>query len=440
MLRRFLCIFAALRRRLGKKQNIVSWSSVYFAQGICFPAKRVSMTEETIQLKDKGEYTKFKQKNVVTQVRFPNRDGRDFHKTVTARVNQYFRDNGISTYANGAMLLKTTILLASYVGFYFAILSGAFNIWAMWLMCLGLGVATAGIGFSVAHDAIHGAYFKNKRLNYLLGLTMNLIGGNRYVWSITHNVVHHTYTNIHDHDEDLEVAPFIRLSEHAPHQPIHRVQHILAFLAYSLATIFWVFLKDYKKLAQANIGPYQGKRHPRKEIVLLIASKLFYYGYMIVVPIIVLDVAWWQFLIGFLTVHLTAGIILGVVFQMAHTVENTEFPQSDEKGSMPDSWAVHQMKTTGNFAMNNPVINWFVGGLNFQVEHHLFPNICSVHYKHISPIVKKTAEEFGVPYNYYETFGGAIKSHYRQLKALGRPPKLQPASPSSARHGARAHA
>ncbi len=366
-------------------------------------------------------YTKFNQKNVNTKIRFPNRAGQDFHKAVTARVNQYFKDNGISTYANWQMKLKTFVLLVSYVGLYLAIVSGQFSIWAMWLMAVGLGVATAGIGFSVAHDAIHGAYFKSKKLNYLLGLTMNLIGGNRYVWSITHNVVHHTYTNIQDHDEDLEVASFIRLSPHAPWRPVHRFQHLLAFPVYGLASFFWVFVKDYKKLAQKNIGPYDGKKHPTSEIVMLIATKLFYYTYLIIVPLLLLDITWWQFLIGFLTVHLTAGIILGVVFQMAHTVENTEQPLSDAEGKMEDSWAVHQMKTTGNFAMKNPIINWYVGGLNFQVEHHLFPNICSVHYTAISPIVKQTAEEFGVPYNYYETFGEAIASHYRQLKKLGKP-------------------
>lgn len=380
----------------------------------------MSIVENPAKTKS-ATYTQFEQENVTTKIRFPNRDGRDFHKAVTARVNQYFKDKGISTHANFQMKLKTFVLLSAYFGLYFAILSGQFSIWAMWLMAVGLGVATAGIGFSVAHDAIHGSYFKNKNLNYLLGFSMNLIGGNRYVWSITHNVVHHTYTNIHDHDEDLEVASFIRLSPHAPLKPIHRFQHILAFLAYGLASIFWVFLKDYKKLAQKNIGPYSGKNHPTHEIVLLILTKLVYYTYLIVIPLIVMDIAWWQFVIGFLTVHLTAGIILGVVFQLAHTVENTDQPLSDEEGKMADSWAVHQMKTTGNFAMNNAFINWYVGGLNFQVEHHLFPNICSIHYTAISPIVKKTAEEFGVPYNYYETFGEAVASHYRQLKRLGRP-------------------
>lgn len=367
------------------------------------------------------KYTEFKQENVVTQIRFPNREGRDFHKAVTSRVNNYFKEKGISPLANWKMMLKTAILLGAYFGLYFAILLGGFNIWVMWGLAVVLGITTAGIGFSVAHDAIHNAYFKSKKLNYLLGLTMNLIGGNRYVWSITHNVVHHTYTNIHDHDEDLEVAPFIRLSEHAPYRPIHRLQHIFAFAAYSMATIFWVFLKDYKKLSQKNIGPYQGKNHPKSEIAMLILTKLAYYAYVIVIPLLILDIAWWQFIIGFLTVHLTAGVILGVVFQLAHVVEDIEYPMNDEKGSMPDGWAVHQMKTTGNFAMDNAIVNWYVGGLNFQIEHHLFPNVCSIHYKNISKIVQEAAHEFNVPYHYNKTFRGAVASHYRQLKTLGKP-------------------
>src|SRR5690606_12720504 len=135
----------------------------------------------------------------------------------------------------------------------------------------------------------------------------------------------------------------------------------------------------------------------------------------IAIPLLLLNITIAQFLIGFFTAHLTAGIILGVVFSLAHVVENTEHPMGDENGKMPDSWAIHQMKTTNNFAMNNSMVTWYVGGLNFQVEHHLFPNVCSIHYKNISPIVKSTAEEFNVPYLYHETLTAAIASHYRQL-------------------------
>jgi len=356
---------------------------------------------------------------IVTKVRFQNPQSGAFHETLKQRVNQYFEEKKLSVHANRAMIVKTIVLLGAYFFCYGAIISGYFTLPVMWLYAIGMGIAMAGIGFSIAHDAIHGAYSENKKVNYLLGLTMNLIGGNRYTWNITHNIVHHTYTNIHEHDEDLKLAPFIRLSQHEPHRPIHRFQHYLTFVAYSLATIFWVFLKDYKKLSQKNIGPYQNRKHPKQEMIMLVLTKVAYYAYTIAVPLLVLDITIWQFLIGFFTMHLTAGIILGVIFSLAHVVENTEHPAGDENNKMPDSWAVHQMKTTNNFAMDNSIVNWYVGGLNFQVEHHLFPNICSIHYKNLSPIVQQTAQEFNVPYNYHNTLSDAIASHYRQLKYLG---------------------
>lgn len=318
------------------------------------------------------------------------------------------------------MIVKTIVLLSGYALTYGLVVSQAMPMYANWILCGVLGFFTAGIGFSVAHDAIHGAYSANKKVNYWLGLTMNLIGGNDYVWSITHNIVHHTYTNIDGHDEDLEVAPFIRLNKHKPYHWIHKFQHLLAFIAYGFATIFWVFLKDFKKLSQPSIGPYQNKKHPRKEIITLILTKALYYGYTIVLPLVIMGIAWWQFLIGYLTVHFTAGIILGIIFQLAHVVEETEQPMADEHGKMEDNWAIHQMRTTANFATNNRFINWYVGGLNFQIEHHLFSHICSVHYKNLSPIVKEVAEKHGVPYNVHPTFFGAVASHYRTLKAFGK--------------------
>ena len=172
------------------------------------------------------------------------------------------------------MILKTAVLLLVYFGSYTVILTGNFPLYIDWLLCIVMGMGMAGLGFSVAHDAIHGAYSKNTNVNYGLGLVMNIIGGNRYVWSITHNIIHHTYTNIYAVDEDLEIAPFIRLSEHAKHKPIHRLQHIVGFLAYGFATLFWVMMKDFKKIMQKNIGPYKNKKHSSFEIALLIFFKL----------------------------------------------------------------------------------------------------------------------------------------------------------------------
>ncbi len=350
-----------------------------------------------------------------------NHGSNEFYTVVKNRVHEYFTSKKISTHFDYRMVLKTIIILSVYFGSYAILFTGWLSPWQMWGICLLIGICTAGLGFSVAHDAIHGAYSSNPRVNELIGFTMNLIGGNKYVWSITHNIIHHTYTNIHGIDEDLEVFPAaIRMSKNMKRTPIHRIQHITAFFLYGFAVIFWVLIKDFKKISQKNIGPYKVKKHPRKELVLLFITKIIYYTYIFFIPLYFLQLAWWQFLIGYLTVYLTAGMILGVVFQLAHVVEDLDTPVPTEEGVIDNNWAIHQMHTTANFAMNNRIVNWFVGGLNFQVEHHLFPKVCHIHYPAISKIVQQTAHEFNVPYHYHPTLSRAINSHYKTLRQLGR--------------------
>ena len=353
-------------------------------------------------------------------IRFPNKAGKDFITELRENVENYFTEKHLSQYANFGMVIKTIALLGVYFGAYGLILSGIFQPWQMLLLCVVMGIGKSGIGFSIAHDAIHGAYSSKKWVNTLLGFSMNIIGGSAYVWKITHNFVHHTYTNIHGMDEDLEVTSLMRLAPTAKHKKIHRFQHLYFPLVYGLTTLSWVFSKDYKKMSQKEIGPYKNTGHAASEVVTLIISKAVYYTYTIVIPLLVLHIPVWQFLIGFLVMHMTAGIILGIVFQLAHVVEDIEYPAPDADGKMENAWAVHQMKTTSDFGRKNKLLNWYVGGLNFQVEHHLFTNICSVHYPAISEIVKHTAEKYNVPYNEHRTFRGAVRSHYNVLRYYGR--------------------
>ncbi len=355
------------------------------------------------------------------KVTFNNKVAREFSQSVKERVNAYFDDNGISRHANAQMIIKTLALVSLYVVAYLLIMMGNFPLWVMWMLCVVMGIGMAGIGFSVSHDALHGAYSSNEKVNTALGLTFDLLGANGYIWKITHNVVHHTYTNIHQHDEDLEVAEFIRLSPHSEFKPIHRLQHFLAFPAYSFATVFWAFIKDYKYFFKAHLGPYENKSHPLKEWVILIVTKILYYTYTIVLPLMLLDITFIQWLIGFMSLHMVAGIILGVIFQLAHVVEQTDHPLPDENAHIDNHWLIHEMETTANFARDNKLLCWYVGGLNFQIEHHLFPKVCSIHYPAISHIVEATAKEYGVPYHMNDTFLGAVASHYRVLKKHGQP-------------------
>ena len=354
-------------------------------------------------------------------MRFATDREREFMHDLKSRVGAYFEERGISDKADGRMVFKAIAVLAMTFVPYGLILSGLFTAPIMLSLAIVMGVGVAGCGFCIAHDALHGAYSSNRRINGLLGLTFDLMGASGYLWKITHNVIHHTYTNIQGIDEDLEVSPLLRLSPESEHRPFHRYQHIYGLATYSLSTLFWVFAKDYKYILQKDLGPYRDIRHPRDEIVKMLAMKVLYYTYMIVIPLLVLDIPMWQFVIGFVAVHLTAGIILGVVFQLAHVVEGPEHFKADGQ-VMEDSWLVHEMKTTADFGRANRLLCWYVGGLNFQIEHHLFPRVCSIHYPAISPIVEAIAREHGIPYHSHATLRESIRSHVRMLKELGRPP------------------
>jgi len=356
----------------------------------------------------------------VRAVTFQPRDCDAFVEEVKSRAASYFAERNLSVKANAGMVVKTVIMLSGMVVPYALIMSNTLPGWAMMLCCVVMGVALAGIGFSVSHDALHGAYSHNPKINSAIGFTFDMLGANGYMWKITHNVIHHTYTNIHGIDEDLEVTPLLRLSPLAKHRPFQRFQHLYAPLAYSMSTLNWLFVKDFDLFSRRNLGPYLDKHHPGREVAILAVGKIIMVLWAIVLPLLVLEVTWWQFLIGFLTVHLIGGTILGVIFQLAHVVEQTAHPVPDELGKMPNGWLVHEMLTTANFCVGNRLLTWYVGGLNHQVEHHLFPKTCSVHYPALAPIVKEVAEKHGVPYINNATFLTAFGSHLKMLRRLGR--------------------
>jgi linoleoyl-CoA desaturase len=355
----------------------------------------------------------------IRAVTFASHDCDAFVEEVKSKVASYFETNHLSIKANTAMVVKTVILFAAFWVPYGLILSRQFGPWQMLGLCVVMGVALAGIGFGVSHDALHGAYSSNPKINTALGLSFDLMGANGYMWKITHNVVHHTYTNIHPIDEDLEVTPLLRLSPLAKHRPFHRWQHIYALVAFSMSTLNWVFWKDFDYFTRRTIGPYIDKKHSAGQIALMAFSKVFYVLWSIVLPLSVLHIALWQFAIGWVTMHLVGGTILGVVFQLAHVVEQTQHPVPDDLGRMPNGWMVHEMLTTANFCTRNPLISWYVGGLNFQIEHHLFPKTCSVHYPKIQGIVREVAAKHNIPYYENPTFLGALGSHLRMLRRLG---------------------
>ncbi|MFT6054781.1 MAG: linoleoyl-CoA desaturase [Roseivirga sp.] len=346
-----------------------------------------------------------------------------FQKDVHNRVEKYFKDNEISKNANPSMVFKTVWVMAGWVATYALILSGLVSPWVMLILALGHGFFSAMIGLNIAHDAIHGSYTKSSKLNHLLGLSFNFMGANDYVWKISHNLVHHTFTNIPEHDGDIEQPPILRLQPNQDLWWIHRFQHVYAYFLYSLATLSWVLSKDYKKFFQHQLGGHYRKDFPTKEIVRLFTYKAIYYVMFLVIPLVVIDLAWYWIIFGFVASHLLEGFSVAVIFMLAHIIEGTSFPEPSEKGDVGMSWAELQMHTTANFAIENKLVNYLCGGLNFQIEHHLFPKVCHVHYPKIAQIVKETAKDHDLPYIEHKTFFGAIASHTRFLKQFGTTPK-----------------
>ncbi len=357
-------------------------------------------------------------------IRF-NNSNRQFFNTLRSRVDNYFKSNNISRNANFQMVLKTIVMLSLYLIPYFLMIFNliTFSWWMIFLMYVVMGVGMAGVGFSIMHDANHGSYSRNSLVNKLLSYTMYMLGGSPLNWQIQHNVLHHTFTNISGKDEDID-APIwlLRFSPHDRHYKIQRFQHIYAWFFYSFITVLWTITKDFNQLKRyASMGLLKTRNTSfAKEIGKLILAKLVYYTLMVVLPLVFVQAPWWLILSGYLTMHLVCGVIISVVFQCAHVVPETEFPLPDEKGNMENEWAIHQLRTTANFAGNNRILSWFVGGLNHQIEHHLFPGICHIHYRAISSIVRETATEFNIVYQEIPTFRQAIKLHARELRNLGK--------------------
>ena len=353
-------------------------------------------------------------------IKFSNKQKTDFHRVVTKRVDQYFAENGLSKNADYRMVFKTVFMFALYFIPYGIILSGILPVYGMWACTALMGFGLAGIGMSVMHDANHGAYSNKSWLNQVLGYSLNIVGGDAFNWKIQHNQLHHTYTNIHGFDQDIRPRVNLRLTPAVEKNFFHRFQVVYAFILYSLQTFFWVIVKDFMQFDQYLQFHSDANNKKQKTIRLLniILFKAIYFFYILVIPALVLPVAWWQLLIGFLTIHVVGGLTLTTVFQLAHVVEGTDYPEP-VNGTIEAEWAIHQMNTTANFAPKNKLITFYVGGLNYQIEHHLFQRICHVHYPAIAPIVQQTAKEYGIPYINNETFASALASHARMLNHLG---------------------
>ena len=354
----------------------------------------------------------------MTKVTFNNKDS-IFYDSVKKSVEDYFIQKKISSTGNFALYLKALMLFPAAFIIYLFLLIGNYPAFAGILLSGLLGFVLASIGFNVMHDACHGSYSSKKWVNYIMGFSLNCLGGNSFIWKQKHNIVHHTYTNVDGIDDDIAKMPVIRQCSSQKWVPAHRYQHIYSILVYALSSFLWVFLMDFTKYFGKKIYRTRLQNFDLQEHIIFWLTKVFYILFYVVIPIYFVGVLPW--LCGFFAMHFVKGFTLAMVFQLAHVVEDTHFVDATEQSQkINEEWAVHQVRTTANFATENKFINWFVGGLNFQIEHHLFPRVSHVHYPALSLLVQKCCNDYGIRYINYPTLGAAINSHFRFMKQLGK--------------------
>lgn len=342
-----------------------------------------------------------------------------FHAELKKRVAAYFEQTGKTSTGNYKLWVKALILVTAFIGIYIHLVFFTPGTgWAI-LECILMGLLAAGIGFNIMHDGGHGSFSNNPRLNKLAATTLGWLGGSHFMWNVKHNIIHHAYTNIDGIDDDINAGALLRLASTQKKLKVHKYQHLYFWFLYSILYIYWIFASDFKKYFGKKVGSTPLKPMEFKDHFYFWFYKVLGIGTLFIIPIIVKGFV--PALIGFLIMTLFTGLVISMVFQLAHTVEHTHFPVPDDNtGKLEDEWAIHQLKTTANFATKNKIISWLVGGLNFQVEHHLFPKISHIHYPAISKIIKNACKEYGIEYIEYPRMYQAIVSHIRFLKEMGR--------------------
>jgi linoleoyl-CoA desaturase len=369
-----------------------------------------------MQDRDESSQSTVLEKESAKKLKFAKNSG--FQVELRRRVDELFQNSNLKERDCPQMYAKTATLLIGFFGTYAALIFLAQTWWQVVPLCILMGVLTAGIGFSIQHDGAHHAYSNSLWVNKLMSMSLDLIGGSSYIWHWKHDVLHHTYTNIAGYDMDLEVGMFGRLSPSHQKLPFHRWQHYYLWLLYGFLAIKWHFFDDFNNLITGKISDRNYPRPRNSNLVTFFAGKLVFLTIAFVIPS--LFHSFWLVLASYSLVAFTLGLVLSVVFQLAHVVEEADFPLPDAETCLIEKdWAIHQIETTVNFSRNNPFLTWLLGGLNFQVEHHLFPNICHINYPAISKVVEQTCQEFGVRYNYHRSFWTGCLSHFYWLRRMG---------------------
>lgn len=335
------------------------------------------------------------------------------------KIRQYLETQEETRYGNQAMHRKALILALSLLAAYVLILVDPLHGgWSLLPVAL-LGILITALLFNIAHDASHGAFSSTPKINRLLSHSWDFFGMSSYVWNLKHNLSHHSRTNVHGGDMDIEQGFLLRLDPHTECRWYHCWQHIYAPILYAHFGFFVIFIRDFQMMARKRFGNRNIPQHPRSGWISLIAGKVWFLFWFGVLPHLVIERAWTEILLGQYLCLIIAGIYAVLTLVVPHINRGNSFPMPSEEGIIDGSWAEHQVEATMDFAVGSVVAQWFTGGLNTHVCHHVFPNICHIHYRHLTVLLRKTAEEYGLNYRAYR-FDEVLASHFLFLRDLGR--------------------
>lgn len=348
-------------------------------------------------------------------VKFKKEAADDFYGVLRKKVNQYFEDKHLSKRAGVFYKIKAFSFIGGYFLIYFNLIMNVTSTAGIFFSYMGLGLFMFLIFLNVVHDAAHEAIFKSKKLNLAFTWFLELFGTNNRLWRMRHLDSHHIYPNIFGWDVDIKQSPIVRIADNSPFLKVHRFQHLYMPVIYFLYTLNWLIYRDFKDISESRLGPKVEVRYPWYQVAGMIVAKLIYFFYILVLPAILLPAGFWTVFLAFLLMHFTTSFVTIFALVSSHVGENAVFPQPDSEGRLPHSWAEHQLITTADYAADNPVVTFLLGGFNLHVVHHLFPNVSHVHYPALTEIVKETAAEFGIEYRSY-SLGEALMSHWKLLR------------------------
>ncbi|MES1208073.1 MAG: acyl-CoA desaturase [Pseudomonadota bacterium] len=341
-----------------------------------------------------------------------------FRRDLEARVSAYFAEGPRARHGNRNLHFKTGVLLVWLAASYALLVWGAHVWWQAVPLAISLALAMAGVGFNIQHDGNHGAYSSHAGVNRAAALSLNLLGGDAYFWRFKHNIAHHSYPNVSGSDDDIRLGPMARLSPHDRRYWFHRFQHLYIWGLYALLALNWQLSGDFRSLIRPGVADTRVARPSGWDLASFCAGKACFLTLAFLIPLLHHGVG---AVIGlYLLTTCVLGFTLAVVFQLAHCVEEATFrvaPAGTKQ--IGRDFAAHQVETSVDFARDSRLLTWYLGGLNYQIEHHLFPKTCHVHYPALSPIIEATCQQHGIAYRSHPTMRKALRSHVRWLRRMG---------------------